>query len=275
MSRVIKGAVLIEDGPKIIKSILPEWEEKKRIEAEDASKEEQVNIEAEKAALALLIEERRRQAERMVDDARLEAGAILAKAQSQANDLIDETKTQAKMETEAMKQRVYEEFSTKGYEEGHDRGYKAGRGETAEAVREANEKAQRTLKLAEEEAGKALQEAEKKMVELTLAIVRKIVPQIFDDVPQTILREVQEALKKVRDQNEIKLKVSEDDYEIVLMAREEFRSMLPSDSRLEIVTDNKIGRGGCIIESDSGNVDARLSTKMEAVMKAIQEAAGE
>jgi len=275
LSRVIKGAVLIEDGPKIIKSILPEWEEKKRIEAEDASKEELVNIEAEKAALTLLIEERRRQAERMVDDARLEAGAILAKAQSQANDLIDETKTQAKMETEAMKQRVYEEFSAKGYEEGHDRGYKAGRDETAEAVREANEKAQRTLKLAEGEAGKALQEAEKKMVELTLAIVRKIVPQIFEDMPQTILREVQEALKKVRDQNEIKLKVSEDDYEIVLMAKEEFRSMLPSDSRLEIVTDNKIGRGGCIIESDSGNVDARLSTKMEAVMKAIQEAAGE
>jgi Flagellar biosynthesis/type III secretory pathway protein len=47
--------------------------------------------------------------------------------------------------------------------------------------------------------------------------------------------------------------------------------MSHADSVREIVieSDNKVERGGCIIESDLGNIDARLSTQFELIEEAL------
>lgn len=234
--------------------------------------------EAQKIALALMIEEQRRKAEQILREAEVQRCRILADAQKTAEKLKDDARAAAETEAEQLKQNVYEEYSKKGYEEGyeegHTHGYKAGREEMTSLIDEANEKAQHTIKMAELEAERVLQGSEKQMVELTLAIARKVISDVVIDAPQMILPQVQAALKKVKDQNEILIKVSPNDYDFVLMAKDEFRSILSSDCKLEIAVDNKVESGGCIVESNNGNVDARLSTKMEAVMKAIQEAAG-
>lgn len=275
MSRVIKGAVISGDGPKIITSIL-DGSIKLPPEERDSAREKVLSPEeeAQKNALALMIEESRRKAEQILHEAEQQRCSVLAAAQTEADKIIADVKAEAEAAAEQMKVSVYEEFSKKGYEEGHDRGYKAGREEMVELVEQANEKAQHTIRTAELEAEKALLNSEKKMVELTLAIAKKIIADLVINSPQVILPQVQAALKKVKDQNEIVVKVSPHDYDFVLMAKDEFRSMLSSDSKLEIAVDNKIEAGGCIVESNNGNVDARLSTKMEAVIKAIQEAAG-
>ena len=77
---------------------------------------------------------------------------------------------------------------------------------------------------------------------------------------------------KVKDQKEINIHVSPEGYELVLMARDEFRSLLPGgNAAIEIVSDESLQAGDCLIETPNGGVDARLSTQLELIKKAVQE----
>ncbi|MBP2629406.1 MAG: Flagellar assembly protein FliH/Type secretion system HrpE [Firmicutes bacterium] len=219
------------------------------------------------AAYAVMLEEQNRKAAKILEDAEMQRNFMITDAQKQAEQIL----INAGQEAEQMKIIAREEAVEAGYAEGHDRGYKAAKDEMINLIKEANEKAERTVWLAENEIKDSVLKAESKIVEIAMAIASKVIPQHFIDVPQIILPLVRSALEKVRDQRDIVIKVSPDDYELVLMAKKEFQTMLDSDNQLTVSTDQTLTNGNCIIESANGNVDARVSTQMEAVKKAIQE----
>lgn len=261
MSRVIKSATIIGEGPKLIES--PPLPYKGEMENEEITRD----CVAEAAAYAVVLEEQKRKAAKLVEEAEIQCNAMLDEAKQKAEEII----VQANQAALEIKEKTCKEASEKGYAEGHDHGYKAAREEMEIEVNKANEKAQRIISFAENDAKDAVLKAEKQIVDIALAIAQKVIPQHMIDTPQLICPLVRDALEKVKDQSLIKVKVAPGDYELVLMAKNEFQTVLESDSQLEITPDSTIEPGGCIVESDNGNVDARLSTKMEAVKKAIQE----
>jgi len=101
--------------------------------------------------------------------------------------------------------------------------------------------------------------------------IEKILPQHFIDVPKDVLPVLREAINHVRDQKEIKVHVEPDSYDLVLVARNEFQSMLTDGTAvLEIISDDALKPGDCVIETPNGGVDARLSTQIELMKNAIQ-----
>lgn len=259
MSRVIKGAIL-QESPKVLETpavhIVRQTQDESEFSCGDIA-----------TAYAVMLEEQNRKAAKILEDAEIQRNFMIAEAQKQAEQIL----INAGQEAEQMKITAHEEASEAGYAEGHDRGYKAAKDEMTNLIKEANEKAERTIWLAENEIKDSVLKAENKIVEIAIAIANKIIPQHFIDVPQIVLPLVKNALEKVRDQRDIIIKVSPDDYELVLMAKKEFQTLLDSDNQLTISTDQTLTNGNCIIESANGNVDARVSTQMEAVKKAIQE----
>ena len=96
-------------------------------------------------------------------------------------------------------------------------------------------------------------------------------PQHFLDVPQVVLPVVRDAIARVRDQKEVKIHVEPNSYDLVLMARNEFQSMLTDGAAiLEVVSDDTLKPGDVIIETPNGGVDARLLTQIELMKGAIQ-----
>lgn len=163
--------------------------------------------------------------------------------------------------------------------EGHEEGVKQGRidGEVAvkkeleNIVRQANEKAMKTLQSAKEQTADYFTKAEDDIVAVVMMAIEKILPQHFLDVPQVVLPVVREAIKYVRDQKEIKVHVEPNSYDLVLMARPEFQSMLTDGTAvLEIISDDTLNPGDCVIETPNGGVDARLLTQIELMKNAIQ-----
>ena len=163
--------------------------------------------------------------------------------------------------------------------EGHDEGVKQGRidgevavkNELAETIRQANEKAMKTLQDAKEQTADYFVRAEDDIVAVVMRAIEKILPQHFLDVPQVVLPVVREAIKYVRDQKEIKVHVEPNSYDLALMARPEFQSMLTDGTAvLEIVSDETLSPGDCVIETPNGGVDARLLTQIELMKNAIQ-----
>ena len=98
-----------------------------------------------------------------------------------------------------------------------------------------------------------------------------LLPQHFIDVPQIVLPLVRKAILKVKDQSEVHVRVAPPNFDLVLMARSEFQGLLEGQALLEVHSDEDLSEGDVVIETPNGNVDARLSTQLEIIRKAIQD----
>lgn len=113
------------------------------------------------------------------------------------------------------------------------------------------------------------QKSERTVVRLAIAIAEQIVKREMTVDKELVLRQIREALRRVMGVGHVRLRVNPVDEQMV---RDHRAAMLgSSDSIREIVVeaDEHIPPGGCILESDSGNVDARLATQLKKIETAL------
>lgn len=236
--------------------------EEKESEAEENKIDEETlnNMLAEIAAKEQRAIEKLKQAE-------VEANIIKQQAQADYDKIVADANEQVKD--------ILEQAQTEGHAEGVKQGRMDGeiavRKESEDIIKNANEKAMKTLQTAKEQTAEYFIRAEDDIVAVVMRAIERILPQHFLDVPQVILPVVRETIKYVRDQKEIKVHVEPESYELVLMARPEFQSMLTDGTAvLEIVSDDTLQPGDCVIETPNGGVDARLLTQIELMKSALQ-----
>ena len=145
------------------------------------------------------------------------------------------------------------------------------RQEEKQIIIDANAKAEETLKQAKAGCDDYIIHAENTMAEMVINIANKVLAQHFIEVPQLILPLVQEAIQKVKDQPEVKVRVAPEAYELVLMAKNELQAQLEGNASLEVVSDTSLQAGDCMLESPNGVVDAGLATQLQAVEKAVRD----
>ena len=226
---------------------------------------------AQSTQLKKQAEEIKQQAEDFKKQSEKQSQEILDKATAEAEKIVEETKQEA----EELLEKVQKEGYDAGYKDGKEQGIKDGKekieDELAEIVRQANDKAQKTIRDAKEQTAEYFIRAEDDIVKVVMMAIEKILPQHFLDVPQVILPVVREAIKHVRDQKEVKVHVDPDSYDLVLMARAEFQSMLTDGTAIiEVISDEALKPGDCIIETPNGGVDARLSTQLGLMKNAVE-----
>ena len=259
MSRVIKAAIW-EENPHLIHTPEPPKPEEKAAEDNGLDEETRTRMLAEIAA-------KEQRAIQMLKDAKVDAEIIRQEARAERSRLLAEAK-------EEIEQKRMEAMDA-GHQEGYDEGYKAGeakiREELADQLAEGSARAEKTLRDAKAASRDYVQRAEADVVKIAMAVVEKILPQHFIDVPQVVLPVVREAILKVKDQKELKIHVAPADYDLVLMARTEFRGLLTyGDADIDITSDSAMKPGDCLIETPNGTVDARLATQIELVRQAVK-----
>ena len=113
---------------------------------------------------------------------------------------------------------------------------------------------------------KALQRTvEQDAYRFALAVAERIIRRdvaLLDDV---VVTQIKEAMKRIVGVESIKLRVHPSDEGVVRAHRAVFMSSLDNLRDVVIETDDGMERGGCIIESASGNVDARISTQLRQI----------
>lgn len=261
MSKVIKAPIWKEDVHVI------DVPSSKKTSQTEVPENSAFDAEAQERMLEE-IAEKEQQVSRMLQEARVSCDIMRQEAQKEHDRLIADAQEEI--------ERLRNQARDAGHQEGFDVGKKEGREqalrEMQEAIKDANEKAMHTLKTAKEATVDYMVQAEQDVAEIVMHVAEKIIPQHFIDVPQVVLPVVKQALMKVKDQKEINIHVSPEGYELVLMARDEFRSLLPGgNAAIEIVSDESLQAGDCLIETPNGGVDARLSTQIELIKKAVQE----
>ena len=200
-----------------------------------------------------------------------QAQETLDAANKESEKIVEDTRKDAEKLLEKVRKDGYDAGYAEGKEKGIEDGKKKIEKDLADVVKEANEKAQKTIQDAKEQTAEYFIRAEDDIAKVVMMAIEKILPQHFLDVPQVILPVVREAIKHVRDQKEIKVHVEPYSYDLILMARSEFQSMLTDGTAIiEIVSDDALKPGDCVIETPNGGVDARLSTQIGLMKDAIK-----
>jgi flagellar assembly protein FliH len=113
---------------------------------------------------------------------------------------------------------------------------------------------------------------EKEIIEMIFAIAKKVVHTRLDFEEKAVRGPILNALELSAGKNEINLKLNPEDLDYVESLRPELFSKFQSLKTIMITSDPAIKRGGCKLESDSGDIDATIETQLEMIHKYLQEA---
>ena len=113
-------------------------------------------------------------------------------------------------------------------------------------------------------------DVEADLVQLALAVARKIVGREVSLGPEAVTRIIREALTRVEHAGRITIKLNPADLELLTDIKPQLLSGLPEAGRAAFEADEGIARGGCLIETDGGEVDARIERQFQVVEEAFR-----
>jgi flagellar biosynthesis/type III secretory pathway protein FliH len=111
--------------------------------------------------------------------------------------------------------------------------------------------------------------AEEDIVRLVMMIAEKVIGKIVADSGDAIKAIVRQALESALG-DRITVKLNPEDHRIVTASGSEFRDVLDKTRRIQFKEDEAIEKGGCIVDTEVGTIDARLETQLMAIRKALE-----
>ncbi len=181
------------------------------------------------------------------------AEEILAQAEADARDITVSAECQS---AEAM-----QEASEIGLAQGRDRGYTAGLAQAQAENRDQASRLQALAQRAEQEQLRQLAGLETQLVDLALAIARKIIGAELATQPALILEIVARAIEEAHGSGQHAIRLHPSDVQLV-------RPYLPQAAleaggrEWEVRPDDTLSPGDCLIETAFGIVDATIETQL-------------
>jgi len=236
-----------------------QWEEEKaRMIANANSEAENIIQDAQRAAFAE-VKRQTDEAQVLKQNAVEEAERIVAQAQSKIRELEAEIRQTLDGEKKDARE--------KGKTEGKEEGYAEGKAEVDRLI----QRTQVVLERAQDKRADILKETEKEIVNLVLLISRKVIKVISENQRNIIVANVIEALRKVKAKGNITIKVNLADLKLATEHKEAFISTMEGVKTINIVEDSSVDQGGCIIETDFGEIDARIASQLAELENRILE----
>lgn len=234
-----------------------EIEKKRMLEIAQASADDIVK-KAEEAAFAE-VKRQTDQAQIIKSDAEQAASKIIEDAKLEAERIIQE----ANVEKENIKATAHQD----GYKEGHEQGFLEGQNEVNRLVERVHKIVESVMVRREE----ILCETEQQIVELVLLMTRKVVKIISENQKTVVLSNVLAALKKIRTRGNITLRVNTEDLKLTTAHVDEFIKRIENVNGISVIEDSAVDKGGCIVETDFGAIDARISSQLAELESKIME----
>jgi flagellar assembly protein FliH len=251
----------VDDLRREADSFKDRWEEEKARLIQGAQEEaEAIKKEAERAAFDE-VKRKNSQAQKIRQEAEDEAKRIVEEAKRQAEEL--EAEIQSKVD------KVEKEAFAKGIEEGRNQGFQEGRKELERLV----DTLQRIIAAAIEKRNEIIQESETQVINLVLLIAKKVIKVISENQKNVVINNVVQALRKLKSRGDVVIRVNLADVELTSEHINDFIKMVENVKSVTVLEDSSVDRGGCIIETDFGQIDARISSQLHEIEEKILELA--
>ena len=230
--------------------------------------------------IKLMIEEARNRAKKVEEEGKSAAFNELQQAREQIKLEMERLKVESEQEIERGKfeaekmikeaelkvSEIEHEAYKKGYDAGREEGYKEGQAEVMRLI----DRLGTVVSTAVDIRDNIIRSSEKLMVEMILMIARKVIKDEVVERREVVINNIKEAIKRVKDRDRIDIRVNFADLDMTTAHKDELIRMMESLKKVNIYEDSRVERGGCIIETDVGAIDARISTQLDAIEEAIR-----
>lgn len=205
----------------------------------------------------------------VVNDVLREAKGVLVAAQKNAAGTVEQARAQAGQICEQARK----EGREAGFAAGREAGFKAGRDEAFAAARKEFSEQQKLLVAACEdligqiEAGRSLwlASARQDLVELAVAIARRVVRRVGEREREVVMGNLEEAIRLAGRRSEVNIRVHPADAAAARSFADGLLGRKDQWKHVEIVEDPRMSPGGCRVHWDSGAVDATLETQLDRI----------
>jgi flagellar biosynthesis/type III secretory pathway protein FliH len=106
---------------------------------------------------------------------------------------------------------------------------------------------------------------EEEVVDLALAVAKKVICREVQTDRNIVIDVVREALAKVAEAGRIKIKMNPAELKFINEMKTHLADMVQQFDHAVFEADEGVPSGGCIIETDSGAIDARIEQQLQAV----------
>ena len=248
-----------EDLRKEAEAFKAQWEsEKQKMLVQAQASADDIVKKAEEAAFAEV--KRQTDAAAVIKaDAENEAQNIIARAKSEAAQIV--------ADAQAERDRLRNEAETTGYDKGHQEGYEKGVAEVDRLIDRMHTILEQVMKRREE----ILADTESQIVELVILMARKVIKILSENQKNVVMANTMAALKKVKTRGEVTLRVNLEDVKLTTANAQEFINHVENVQGITVLEDSTVERGGCIVETDFGAIDARISSQLQELENKILE----
>lgn len=226
------------------------WEHEKQMMLEKAQTEaDQIVKNAETAAFSQ-VKHQADQAAVVKAQAQKEAEEIIGKAKLEAQSIIDNAKVQERD--------MLRKAENDGFRSGHEEGYREGNQEAQRLV----ERIHKMIEAVQAKRQEILDGTEQQIVNLVILMAHKVVKIMSENQKSVIMSNVVQALKKVKGSGDVTLRVNLSDVKLTTEHINDFIHQVENIKNIFIVEDSSVDKGGCIVETDFGAIDARISSQL-------------
>jgi flagellar assembly protein FliH len=161
----------------------------------------------------------------------------------------------------------------KSYEKGLSDGVRSGRelqkNETLQTLQAMASIVKETVKLKKS----ILENAEQQIIQLSLAIAEKVIHLEVTTNREVIRSVLKDAIKNIGDRENMKIRVNPQDFHFMLEIKSDFLHGFDGIKNIVFEEDESILRGGAVIETLCGEVDARLDQQYNEIKTLIASSA--
>lgn len=265
----VEAEVLEEDGEYLgptaddlrreAEAFKAQWENDRALLIQEAELQKQDILKvAEQAAFEIIRQEKERALELRIE-AEKEAQAITDGSQR--------LRSQLEAETRQRLAQVEEEARSKGQKAGYEEGWASGSSEVDRLVARIHT----ILEKINEKRQEIIEGTETQIVQMVLQIAKKVVKVISENQRNVVINNVLQALRKLKTRGDVVVRVNLEDLKVTTEHVKEFLGLVENVKSITVVEDTSVDQGGAVIETDFGEIDAKISSQFTEIEEKILE----
>jgi len=162
-------------------------------------------------------------------------------------------------------QRASQQAYAKGLAEGLAEGIQKGKAQHQQDNRQPIESLGVLLTEVANIKQKILEQAEEQVLELSLAVAEKIIHLEVATNREVIQGVLKEAIRHIADRDNMKIRIHPHDFRYMMDIKSDFMQTIDGIKNVVFEQDDAIARGGALIETLYGEVDARIDQQYQEV----------
>jgi flagellar assembly protein FliH len=155
-----------------------------------------------------------------------------------------------------------------------EEGLREGREEALAALTPALEALNQAVEAMQLEQFVRAERLEAHAVDLALFLAEKVVHGALAVEPERVVEAVRGALRGIVERERVTVLVHPDDLELVRDAMDDVRASLGGIEHCEVQAERRVSRGGAVVRTPDGDVDARVETKLVRAREVVEASLG-